>query len=159
MLGSTPPLYLFSLNESTNGIPPDEREGAEFSRQRRKPTILVVDDQHLIADTTMAVLNMSGFCAERAYNGESALETALKLRPDYLLSDVVMPGMNGVDLAISVRKELPRTVIILISGQAGVADLLRDANLGGYHFDLLAKPMHPEKLLEYLKGKAPHLWK
>jgi len=121
-------------------------------------TVLVVDDQHLIADTTMAVLNLSGFRAERAYNGQMAMEMALRLRPDYLLSDIVMPEMNGVELAIEVRKQLPRTVIVLISGQAGVTDLLREAIRDGYDFDLLAKPMHPEKLTEYLKQKAPHLW-
>ena len=159
MLGVTSGLYLFALNNRDGGSPPDSQQGNEFSRQLRKPSILVVDDQHLIADTTMAVLNLSGFHAERAYSGQSALETAAKLKPDYLLSDIVMPGMNGVDLAISVRKQLPNTVIILISGQAGVTDLLRDAKVGGYDFDLLAKPMHPEKLVEYLKRKAPQFWK
>ncbi len=159
MLGSTSELYLFSLKDSQSGIVPDGQGDGESSRQVRKPTILVVDDQHLIADTTMAVLNLSGFRAERAYSGQTALQTALELRPDYLLSDIVMPGMNGVDLAMAVRKYLPRTVIVLISGQAGVADLLHEAKMGGYDFDLLAKPMHPEKLTEYLKGKAPHLWK
>lgn len=159
MNGITSELYLFALKNVAGSIPPESEQGSEFSRELGKPTILVVDDQHLIADTTMAVLNLCGFRAERAYSGQDALEAALKLKPDYLLSDVVMPGMNGVDLAIAVHKQLPRTTIILISGQAGVTDLLRNANMGGYDFDLLSKPMHPEKLVEYLKRKAPHLWK
>jgi FixJ family two-component response regulator len=69
-----------------------------------------------------------------------------------------MPGITGVDLAIGVRNQLPATVIVLISGQAGITDLLRQARNGGYEFNLLAKPIHPEKLLEYLKRKAPHFW-
>jgi CheY-like chemotaxis protein len=151
-------LYLFSYEDVLKGIAADEQEDTGISERLRKPTILVVDDQHLIADTTTMVLNQAGFRAERAYNGQSALELALKLKPDYLLTDIVMPGMNGVDLAISVRNQLPATVIVLISGQAGVTDCLRKARDQGYEFNLLAKPIHPEKLLEYLKQTAPHFW-
>jgi CheY-like chemotaxis protein len=158
MLGITPELYLFSHEDVLKGIGAQEQESTEISRQLRKPTILVVDDQQLIADTTAMVLNQSGFRAERAYSGDSALNVARQLKPDYLLTDIVMPGMNGVDLAIAVRNQLPATVIVLISGQAGISDLLRQAKDGGYEFNLLAKPIHPEKLLEYLKQKAPHFW-
>jgi CheY-like chemotaxis protein len=157
MLGITSELYLFSHEDVLKSIAAEEQESSEISRQLRKPTILVVDDQKMIANTTMMVLNQSGFRAECAYSGQSAMEMALNLKPDYLLTDIVMPGMNGVDLAICVRNQLPATVIILISGQAGITDLLRQAKDGGYKFNLLAKPIHPEKLLEYLKKKAPQL--
>ena len=158
MLAITSELYLFSHEDLLKAIAPEEQKSTETSRQLRKPTILVVDDQQMIADTTTMVLNQSGFRAECAYSGQSALEMALNLRPDYLLTDVVMPGITGVDLAIGVRNQLPGTVIVLISGQAGITDLLRQARNGGYEFNLLAKPIHPEKLLEYLKRKAPHFW-
>jgi CheY-like chemotaxis protein len=159
MLEITSELYLFSHEDVLKSIAAEEQDGAGISRQLRKPTILVVDDQQMIANTTTMVLNQSGFRAECAYNGQSALERALNLKPDYLLTDIVMPGMNGVDLAICVRNQLPATVIVLISGQAGITDLLREAKDGGHEFNLLAKPIHPEKLLEYLKKKAPRLWK
>jgi CheY-like chemotaxis protein len=152
-------LYLSSEENVLKGFSAEEQEGSGASRRQARPTILVVDDQQVIADTTMMVLNQSGFRAERAYSSQSGLEMALKMKPDYLLSDIVMPGMNGIDLAIRVRRELPSTVIVLISGQTGVTDLLRDAHERGHEFNLLAKPTHPEKLLEYLKQKAPHLWK
>jgi CheY-like chemotaxis protein len=158
MLGINSELYLFSHENVLKGLAAEAEEKAETSRQPRKPTILVVDDQHLIADTTTMVLKQSGFRAECAYNGESALNVARQLKPDYLLTDIVMPGMNGVELAISVRNQLPATVIVLLSGQAGITDLIRQAKENGYEFNLLAKPIHPEKLLEYLKQKAPRLW-
>jgi CheY-like chemotaxis protein len=151
-------LYLFSHEDALKAIRAVEQNTAETSRRLRKPTILVVVDQHLIADTTRMVLSQSGFHAECAYGGQSALEMALKLKPDYLLTDIVMPGMHGVDLAIHVRNQLPATIIVLLSGQAGITDLLREAKDGGYEFNLLAKPIHPEKLLDYLKQRAPHLW-
>lgn len=159
MLGITSELYLFSNEDGLKKVSAEEHESSGASRRQRRPTILVVDDQQMIADTTTMVLNQSGFRAERAYSGQSALDMALNLKPDYLLTDIVMQGMNGVDLAIRIRRELPATVIVLISGQAGVTDLLRQAHESGHEFNLLAKPIHPEKLLEYLKSKAPQLWK
>jgi DNA-binding response OmpR family regulator len=112
-----------------------------------------VDDERLIADTMTEILNLSGFHALCAYDGRTALETAIKANPDYVITDVVMPLMNGVELAISIRKALPATEILLLSGQAGIANLLEDGRAQGYSFDLLAKPIHPEKLIARLKNK------
>ena len=117
------------------------------------PSILIVDDEERLADTMTEILNMSGFCAFTAYEGETALKIAEELHPDFLLTDVVMPGMNGVELAIAVRQMRPETVILLFSGQAGTIDLLEDARSSGYSFEVLEKPMHPVRLIEHLKRK------
>jgi CheY-like chemotaxis protein len=158
MLETSQQFYLSSQDTVRNALIAEELETPESDRRARKPTVLVVDDQHMIADTTAEVLNQSGFRAVRAYNGHSALDMALKLKPDYLLTDIMMPGMNGVELAIVIRKHLPATLIVLISGQAGITEILRQAKDDGHEFSLLAKPIHPEKLLEYLKKQAPQLW-
>lgn len=115
------------------------------------PSILVVDDEIKLADTMTEILNLSGFCAFSAYEGHSALEIAEEIQPDYLLTDVVMPDMNGVELAIAVRRMRPDTMILLFSGQAGTIDLLEDARSAGHSFELLEKPMHPLRLIEHLK--------
>lgn len=115
------------------------------------PSILVVDDEVKLADTMTEILNLSGFCAFTAYDGRMALEIAEELQPDYLLTDVVMPEMNGVDLAIAVRRQRPETMILLFSGQADTIDLLEDARAAGHSFDVLEKPMHPLRLIEHLK--------
>jgi CheY-like chemotaxis protein len=107
----------------------------------------------MIADTTAEILSKYGFRAVRAYSGQSALKLAEKLKPDYLLTDVLMPRMNGVELAIAISKILPAMKILLFSGQAGISDILREAEEEGYTFDLVAKPIHPEKLIEHLKRK------
>ncbi len=114
-------------------------------------SVLVVDDEETVANTTIEILNMSGFCAFVAYDGQTALELAAKFHPDILLTDVVMPGMNGIELAIAINKLLPQTQILLISGQAGTLDLLEKARTEGHAFDLVAKPIHPLKLIEQLK--------
>jgi CheY-like chemotaxis protein len=117
-----------------------------------KPTILVVDDQAIIADTTAEILNRFGFRAVRTYDAQTALQIAAKLKPDFLLTDVSMPIMNGVELAIVITKLLPATKILLFSDQAGVSDIVREGEKG-YVFDVVAKPIHPEKLMEHLKRK------
>ena len=158
MLGIASELYLFAKEDALNGLVNPQDDAAGTSNRPTHPTILVVDDQQMIADTTAMVLNRFGFRATRAYSGDSALEMAVRLRPDYLLTDILMPGLNGVDLAIAIREQLPATIIVLISGQAGISDVLRQAKDDGYEFDLLAKPIHPEKLLEHLRRKAPRFW-
>jgi hypothetical protein len=66
----------------------------EHERRRR---VLIIDDEHLIADTLAEILNDSGnFLALAAYDGASALEQARKVGVDVLITDVVMPEMNGI---------------------------------------------------------------
>lgn len=127
------------------------RKSANGKSGRKKTTVLVVDDERLIADTMTEILERSGFHASCAYDGPSALEIAIQTIPDFLVTDVVMPNMNGVQLAIAIRKALPDTKIVLLSGQAGITRILDRARKEGYSFELIAKPIHPEKLLQRLK--------
>ena len=128
-------------------------ERSMTGRAQAKPKILVVDDEKLIAETTGEILEAFGFQVEVAYEGWSALERASRFRPDHLLSDILMPHMNGVELAIAVRKMLPAVKILLFSGQAGIKEMLSAAKEQGFEFDLIAKPIHPLKLIERLKGQ------
>jgi CheY-like chemotaxis protein len=115
------------------------------------PTILVVDDERLIADTISEILVQHGFVAFKAYSGEEGVLLSQALRPEIVLSDVLMPRMSGIDMAIRIREVLPATRIVLFSGQATTAELLRQAAAAGHSFELLAKPIHPEELVEKIK--------
>jgi CheY-like chemotaxis protein len=117
----------------------------------KKATVLVVDDERLIADTMTEILRRSGFDAICAYDGPSALELALRIAPDFVLTDVVMPRINGIELAIAIRKALPATEVLLLSGQAGITELVEVGRKDGYLFELIAKPIHPERLLRRLR--------
>jgi CheY-like chemotaxis protein len=114
-------------------------------------TVLVVDDERLIADTLAAILTEHGFVAFKAYGGEEAVRMAEALRPEIVLSDVLMPKMSGVEMAIHIKQSLPSTRIVLLSGQAATAELMRQAAAEGHNFELLAKPIHPEELVPRLK--------
>lgn len=117
-----------------------------------RPKVLVADDERVIADTLAIILNQSGFDATAVYSGEHALETANRLRPDMLISDVIMSGLNGIDAAIQIRALLPQCKILLFSGQAATADLLDRARGQGHRFEILAKPVHPQDLLAKLRA-------
>lgn len=117
----------------------------------KKPRVLVVDDEHVIADTLAKILDLNGYDASAVYTGTAAVESARKLRPDLVISDVIMPDMNGIEAAISIRGFLPSCKILLFSGQAATADLLENARAHGHEFEILAKPVHPADLLAQLK--------
>lgn len=153
MLRIDPGVFQVADEFLSNPIAAQRRKAKSKRLAAEKPTILVVDDEQIIADTTAEILNKHGFRAVRAYSGQTALQMAAKLKPDYLLADVLMPLMNGVELAIAITRMLPATKILLFSGQAGTTDILRQGEEEGYVFELVAKPIHPEKLIKHLKRK------
>jgi CheY-like chemotaxis protein len=144
----------------TTFLPHDPREGSlttaphadgDSARSLAPTRILVVDDEPLIADTIVQILNRSGFIAEAAYGGREAIDAARRINPELILSDVLMPHVDGVEAAITIQKFLPETRIVLFSGQAATVEILARARTRGYHFELLAKPLHPTQLIKHLR--------
>ncbi len=113
-------------------------------------TALVVDDECGLAETLTAILNLKGFSARCAYSAEAALKLVYAQPPDLLITDVVMPGMNGIELAAVAHQHWPDCRILLISGNAATSGLLLAARSNGNDFPLLPKPVHPEDLLKKL---------
>jgi len=68
--------------------------------------------------------------------------------PDLIISDVLMPGIKGIELAISASIEYQRYQILLFSGQARSADMLDEARRHGHEFELIAKPIEPADLVK-----------
>jgi CheY-like chemotaxis protein len=114
--------------------------------------IFVVDDENIIASTLATILQKSGFSATAFTNPFDALESARANAPDLLISDVMMPQLSGIDLAIRMKIECPGCKVLLFSGQAGTADLLEAARIQGHDFHLLSKPVHPTDLLNGIKA-------
>jgi DNA-binding response OmpR family regulator len=121
---------------------------AELFHASRLPVVLIVDDERIIADTLTAIFNRNGYAALTAYDAKSALEMASLIPPELLITDVMMPGMNGVDLAIAIETLLPTCRILLFSGQASTVDLLCRARTMGHDFTTLSKPVHPTEMLK-----------
>ena len=117
--------------------------------------IFVVDDEQVIAQSLAVILRQCGFIVDAFTNPLEVLSTASSQVPDLLISDVMMPEMSGIDLAIQLRKRHPECKVLLFSGQAATADLLRAARQQGHDFELLLKPVHPKDLLGAIKRAVP----
>jgi len=109
--------------------------------------VFVVDDEEIIAATVATILEMNGFSATAFTSPSQALNCARLESPDLLISDVRMPEMSGIDLALRIKEECPNCKILLFSGQAATRDLLWKARNLGHNFQLLSKPIHPTDLL------------
>ena len=109
--------------------------------------IFVVDDQPAIASSLAAILRMNGFSARFFTSPLEALTAARSESPDLVISDVAMPDISGIELAIQMRAQYPNCKILLFSGQASTSDLLEGARAQGYDFRLLQKPVFPPELL------------
>jgi CheY-like chemotaxis protein len=124
--------------------------------QRPKPRVFVVDDEHVIASTLELILRSQGFDAHSFADPIAALKAAQSEAPDLLLTDVVMPEMNGIELAARIRQDCPTCKVVFFSGEVSVINLLAEAQAALPDFVLVSKPTHPallaEKINEVLEG-------
>jgi DNA-binding NtrC family response regulator len=112
-----------------------------------RPVILVVDGDPAIADSLADILKQNGYAAISAYDGLSALETAQLMPPEMLISEVILPGMNGVELAVALRRTFSDCKVILCSGHEHLRQQLAPPDCAGEHFVFLGKPVLAEDLL------------
>lgn len=143
--------FVLSSSSSDNRSSPHQTIGDKTEIQSAAPRILVVDDEKVIADTIVQILNRNGFIAEAAYGGEEAIEMATRRCPELVLSDVLMPQIDGVEAAIAIREHCPEARIILFSGQSATVEILARARERGHTFELLPKPIHPTQLIKHLR--------
>lgn len=112
------------------------------------PLVLIVDDEPLITETLAAILNGKSMAVLTASNSVEALEIARLVPPDLLISDVCMPGMNGIELAVEVTRMVADCEVILFSGRVIASDSGAAPDAGLREFVVLQKPVHPADLLE-----------
>jgi DNA-binding response OmpR family regulator len=121
-----------------------------------KHRVFVVDDEMVIASTLELILMSHGFDALSFADPIAALKAAESESPDLLLTDVIMPQMTGIELAVRIRQDCPTCKVMLLSGHGSMIDLLADAGTVGHDFVLVNKPVHPavliEKINEVLQG-------
>lgn len=118
--------------------------------------VLIIDDERRVADTLVMILEREGYEAASAYNGAAALQKIKSFTPDCVISDVLMSGMNGIELCATIEKLHPDCHILLFSGQASTNLLVEKARAQGHRWELLAKPVDPDELLERLSSMHVH---
>ena len=107
--------------------------------------ILIVEDEKLLADSLKTLLEKKGFTVECVYDGEAGAEYAETGVYDLLILDVMMPKMNGYQVARSVRAKRCGTPILMLTARSGLEDRIEGLNAGADYY--LTKPFEPEELL------------
>ncbi|MHC4820967.1 MAG: response regulator [Planctomycetota bacterium] len=133
---------------------PSERLG-EATADDQRATILVVDDEAFIRDLVRDTLETRGYTTHQASNGDEALLCLERETIDIMITDVVMPGMPGLDLVKRVRHDFPGIHMIVLTGYA------RDQDIGDFLLegadDLLPKPFRANDLVEVIRGVEKRL--
>ena len=119
-------------------MPPPNHSGA----------LLIVEDNNVIRDQIVAILEMNGYTAIAAANGSEGLRLACQLRPALIISDVMMPELNGLDMLRDIRQtpELDHTPVVLLSALIAKEDIRKGLELGAA--DHLIKPFRITDLLQ-----------
>jgi CheY-like chemotaxis protein len=145
-VGTEVAIWLPESPQPTRSAAASERAQAGPSRAQ---TALVVDDEEYIRVTTVDMLTELGFAVHEAATAEAALEAIeAGLRPDFLITDHLMPGMTGVELATAVRARAPDVKILIVSGFAEAEGI--DPSL-----PRLTKPFVQSDLARHLHGGMP----
>lgn len=115
--------------------------------ESQSQTVFVVDDDLGTALNIAAILTASGFQVTTFTDAEKAVQAAEPGCPGILISDVVMPQMNGVELAIKFKAACPKCKILLFSGNASANSLMKVATEQGHSFTLMGKSILPTDLV------------
>lgn len=107
--------------------------------------ILIVEDERLLADSLKTMLVGKGFEVETAYDGETGYDYASLGIYDLLILDVMMPGMDGYQLAREVRAKRFNVPILMLTAKADVTDRIAGLNAGADYY--LTKPFDSQELL------------
>jgi len=110
--------------------------------------ILIVDDEPFVRDMMTAMIKPAGYDVVEAVNGAEAFNVCKKEVVDLIITDIVMPEKNGIDLIMNVKKEYPDIPIIAVSGGGGITgryDYLEIAKLVGAN-NILKKPFEIDEL-------------
>ncbi|HEX7788127.1 MAG TPA: sigma-54 dependent transcriptional regulator [Methylomirabilota bacterium] len=109
-----------------------------------KPHILIVDDEEESRSALQTILGTWGYATDGATEGHEALQKASAMRPSLVITDLVMPDMDGLALLDALQQELPRVPVIILTGRASVDTAVSAMRQGAY--DYLTKPVDLDRV-------------
>lgn len=127
-----------------------------MAQLRERARVLIVDDEWQITNTLVKIFSNRDYEARGVYSAEQARELVIDWSPDLAILDVLLPQMNGIEFAILLRVEFPRCRLLLFSGETATQELVDASTAQGHSFDIMAKPVHPERLLDWAAKQAQH---
>src|SRR5438045_9108678 len=114
-----------------------------------KARILIVDDEESTRELFAELLQRWGYEVDQTADGHGALKIAAETHPDVIISDLVMPKLDGLALVRALREEQPDTPVVIITGK-GTIDAAVEAVREG-DFDFVEQPLDPGRLKAILK--------
>lgn len=117
------------------------------------PRILVVDDDPAINEMLTIVLEAEGFATESVTDGAEAVAAFRSTNPDLILLDLMLPGMNGVDICREIRKE-SAVPIVMLTAKTDTVDVVLGLESGAD--DYITKPFKPKELVARIRARLRH---
>jgi DNA-binding response OmpR family regulator len=114
-------------------------------------TILIVEDEPSLQETLAYNLQKQGYTIETSGNGRDALETARRLKPDLLLLDIMLPGLNGIEVCKTLRRESFHAPIIMLTARDDEIDRVVGLEIGAD--DYVTKPFSMRELVARVKAQ------
>src|SRR6266849_2419345 len=106
--------------------------------------ILVVDDEPASRKGLQELLTVWGYDVNSASDGQEALERAAVRAPDLVIADLIMPGIDGLELLTRLKRDFPTTAVVFLTGQGSIETAVQAIKDGAY--DYLTKPVDPTRL-------------
>ena len=116
---------------------------------RSRPAVLVVDDDAATRQGLTVLLESWGYQSSEAADGKAALNLCAKDLPQAIVTDLMMPGMNGLEFVAALGDRVQDIAVIFVTGQATIDTAVQAIKLGAY--DYLPKPLEPQRLREVLE--------
>ncbi len=126
---------------------------AEHMVERDTPQILIVEDDEAMREFLCQAISRSGYYVEAVQDGTEALRRVEESHFDLLLTDIRMPGLDGLELARLVRRRYPNLSVLLVT--AYVQDALGATDLDGAGVDVLSKPFNLSELIDRVETCLP----
>jgi CheY-like chemotaxis protein len=114
--------------------------------------VLTIDDEPMVRDIFSVYLEDSGFEVIQASDGPTGIDLIRRERPDLVLCDLRMPGMDGLQVLATVTREFPDLPILVVSGMGGMSDAIQALKFGAW--DYVTKPIEDMAVLEHAIAHA-----
>jgi diguanylate cyclase (GGDEF)-like protein len=114
-------------------------------------SVLIIDDDRALRRSIVAYLQDSGYLVYEADGGREGLQLFAKLKPDLVLTDLMMPGLDGLGVVNAIRQTAPDTPVVVISGNGSVSYAIETVRQGAW--DYITKPIHDFRALEQVLEK------
>lgn len=118
----------------TSNIISDVASSKTKKSDRKNGVIFVVDDEPELVDTISRILEEGDYVIHKFYNGQEALDSFNEFKPDLVVSDIMMPNLNGIDMLKSIYRISPNTPVVFISGNLSKEKMIQALEYGAYAF-------------------------